>query len=265
MKTITRHPILVGLSPNGFALRLDPFACTKHDDSTIKHAQHRSTSARKSTWPGVSSKLIVHSFHRKVTQAAKIVMPRCCSSGSSSVSVVPESTAPARCLAPLINSICSVTVVFPASMWAMMPMLRIFVSSRAMGMIKCSIKLQLPIRSSFFNVLPKSLLWVGRFHSRPHRCFAPKMPEKMEKPIAVFEFSSLRRTFRFPLVNVFVSGALLLVNSAISFALYSSLRGSVPGLDTYPRHGSSSFLLCRDLLMIEWALWDWLRGLLWHR
>src|SRR5688572_18700949 len=54
-----------------------------------------------------------------------MVMPRSASSASSSVVVVPISTSPARCLAPLANSIRSVTVVLPASIWAMMPILRI--------------------------------------------------------------------------------------------------------------------------------------------
>ena len=42
----------------------------------------RSTSAVKSTWPGVSIRLISISFQGKVTEAALMVMPRSCSSGS---------------------------------------------------------------------------------------------------------------------------------------------------------------------------------------
>src|SRR4051795_7464957 len=60
-------------------------------------------------------------------------MPRSASSGSSSVVVVPMSTAPARCFAPLVNSMRSVTVVLPASICAMMPMFRIFSSGIAIG------------------------------------------------------------------------------------------------------------------------------------
>lgn len=92
------------------------------------------------------------------------------------------------------------------------------------------------------------------------------MPEKMENQSRYLNFRAFVGLSVFLLVNVFVSGALLLVNSAISFALYSSLRGSVPGLDTYPQAWQLViFALPVILLMIEWALWDWLRGLLWHR
>src|SRR3972149_1120404 len=59
-------------------------------------------------------------------------MPRSASSGSSSVVVVPMSTSPARCFVPLAKSIRSVTVVLPASMWAIMPMLRMRSSGVAM-------------------------------------------------------------------------------------------------------------------------------------
>ena len=61
------------------------------------------------------------------------------------MSVVPWSTRPTRCLAPLRNSIRSVTVVLPASMWAMMPMLRSLeistVMVRSVKMLDCEHRL----------------------------------------------------------------------------------------------------------------------------
>jgi hypothetical protein len=52
------------------------------------------------------------------------------------VIVVPRSTSPSRWLVFVKNSIRSVSVVLPASMWATIPMLRMFSSARFIG-ISC--------------------------------------------------------------------------------------------------------------------------------
>ena len=54
----------------------------------------RSTSAMKSGWPGVSIRLTCTSFSANDATADLIVMPRCRSSASESVCVVPASTLP---------------------------------------------------------------------------------------------------------------------------------------------------------------------------
>ena len=61
----------------------------------------RSTSAVKSTWPGVSMMLMVVSPQSIDTAALLIVMPLARSSGSKSVVVSPSSTSPNLCFVPL--------------------------------------------------------------------------------------------------------------------------------------------------------------------
>ena len=61
----------------------------------------RSTSAVKSTCPGVSIRLMVWSFQVKLTAAEKMVMPRSCSCSSKSVLVVAKSTSPGAWVAPV--------------------------------------------------------------------------------------------------------------------------------------------------------------------
>ena len=60
----------------------------------------RSTSAMKSGCPGVSMRFAVTSPIVNDTTAALIVMPRCCSSASESVCVVPLSTLPTSSMTP---------------------------------------------------------------------------------------------------------------------------------------------------------------------
>ena len=60
----------------------------------------RSTSAMKSGWPGVSIRLTVTSSIANDTTADLIVMPRCCSSASESVWVLPSSTLPISSMTP---------------------------------------------------------------------------------------------------------------------------------------------------------------------
>ena len=54
-----RHLIFVGLPPDGFRLGLDAFLGVEDDHAAVEDAQERSTSAVKSTWPGVSIRLMV--------------------------------------------------------------------------------------------------------------------------------------------------------------------------------------------------------------
>ncbi len=60
----------------------------------------RSTSAMKSGWPGVSTKLTATSSISNDVTADLIVIPRCCSSASESVWVVPASTLPTSSMTP---------------------------------------------------------------------------------------------------------------------------------------------------------------------
>ena len=62
----------------------------------------RSTSAVKSTWPGVSIRLMWWSRQWQVVAALVIVMPRSCSCGIESVVVLPSSTSPILCLRPAV-------------------------------------------------------------------------------------------------------------------------------------------------------------------
>ena len=58
-----------------------PSTAEKTTTAPSRTRSERSTSAVKSTWPGVSMMLIVTSFHRQVIAAATIVIPRSRSSG----------------------------------------------------------------------------------------------------------------------------------------------------------------------------------------
>ena len=89
----------------------------------------RSTSAVKSTWPGVSITLMRWSRQYVVVAADVIVMPRSCSWTIQSIFAAPSWTSPILCRLPVKKRIRSVTVVLPASMCAMIPTLRM----RSMG------------------------------------------------------------------------------------------------------------------------------------
>ena len=54
----------------------------------------RSTSAVKSTWPGVSMMLMRWSFQKQVVAAEVIVIPRSCSCSIQSIVAVPSCTSP---------------------------------------------------------------------------------------------------------------------------------------------------------------------------
>ena len=80
-------------------------ACTPSTAETTSTAPSstlstRSTSAMKSGWPGVSIRLTVTSPIANDATADLIVMPRCRSSASESVCVVPASTLPTSSMTP---------------------------------------------------------------------------------------------------------------------------------------------------------------------
>ena len=57
-----RHVVAVGLAPDGLGLGLDAADAAEDRHRPVQHAQaDRSTSMVKSTWPGVSMRLIVWS------------------------------------------------------------------------------------------------------------------------------------------------------------------------------------------------------------
>ena len=80
-------------------------ACTPSTAETTSTAPSstpstRSTSAMKSGWPGVSIRLTVTSSTTNDTTADLMVMPRCRSSASVSVWVLPSSTLPSSSMTP---------------------------------------------------------------------------------------------------------------------------------------------------------------------
>ena len=106
------------------------WACTPSTAETTSTApsstaRTRSTSAMKSGWPGVSIRLTVTSPIANVATAVLIVIPRCCSSASVSVCVVPLSTLPSSWITPAACSSRSVSVVLPASTCARIPKLSV--------------------------------------------------------------------------------------------------------------------------------------------
>ena len=93
-----------------------------------KTARERYTSAKKSMWPGVSTMLTLQLCHWKEVTAVWMVIPRCRSKNIVSVLVVPFSTLPGSEMVPLAYSRRSVSVVLPASTWARIPILIMFMS-----------------------------------------------------------------------------------------------------------------------------------------
>ena len=77
-----------------------PPTAQKTPTAPSRTRRQRSTSAVKSTWPGVSISVMRVSSHSSVTAALLMVMPLAFSSGSKSVVVLPSSTSPALCLEP---------------------------------------------------------------------------------------------------------------------------------------------------------------------
>jgi hypothetical protein len=101
-----------------------PLTASKTATAPSSTRRLRSTSAVKSTWPGVSMMLIEWLFHSAAVAADWIVIPRLRSSSRKSIVASPSWTSPVSWILPVRNRMRSVTVVLPASMWAMMPMLR---------------------------------------------------------------------------------------------------------------------------------------------
>ena len=89
-----RDVVLVGLAPDLLGLRLDAFLAVEHGNGTVEHAQARSTSTVKSTWPGVSMMLIWLSFQKQVVAAEVMVIPRSCSCSIQSIVAAPSCTSP---------------------------------------------------------------------------------------------------------------------------------------------------------------------------
>ena len=91
----------------------------------------RSTSAMKSGWPGVSTRLTARSPRTNEATADRIVMPRSRSRSRESVWVVPASTLPTWSIAPALKRSRSVRVVLPASTWARIPRLSVSMEPHA--------------------------------------------------------------------------------------------------------------------------------------
>lgn len=78
-----------------------PATASKTATAPSSTRSERSTSSAKSTWPGVSIRLIRWPSQAQLTAAAKMVMPRSRSWGSKSVTVVPSWTSPRLWVAPV--------------------------------------------------------------------------------------------------------------------------------------------------------------------
>src|SRR6266699_6820655 len=75
-----------------------PATASKTTTPPSRTRRERSTSAVKSTWPGVSIMLIRVSCQKQVVAADVIVMPRSCSCGIQSIVAAPSCTSPIRCI-----------------------------------------------------------------------------------------------------------------------------------------------------------------------
>ena len=71
-----------------------PATASKTATAPSSTRSDRSTSIVKSTWPGVSIRLIQVSFHLQVVAALVIVMPRSCSWTIQSMTAAPSWTSP---------------------------------------------------------------------------------------------------------------------------------------------------------------------------
>ena len=71
-----------------------PATASKTATAPSRTRSERSTSAVKSTWPGVSMMLIRCSFQKQVVAAEVIVIPRSCSCSIQSIVAVPSWTSP---------------------------------------------------------------------------------------------------------------------------------------------------------------------------
>ncbi len=71
-----------------------PATASKTATAPSSTRSDRSTSAVKSTWPGVSMMLMRLSFQKQVVAAEVIVIPRSCSCSIQSIVAVPSWTSP---------------------------------------------------------------------------------------------------------------------------------------------------------------------------
>ena len=71
-----------------------PATASKTATAPSRTRSERSTSAVKSTWPGVSMMLIRWSFQKQVVAAEVMVIPRSCSCSIQSMVAVPSWTSP---------------------------------------------------------------------------------------------------------------------------------------------------------------------------
>ena len=99
----------------------------------------RSTSMVKSTCPGVSMTLIRVSCQKAWVTAEVMVMPRSRSCSIQSIWEAPSWVSPVLWMRPVKNSMRSVSVVLPASMWAAMPMLRVCARSVLIAVVMSSL------------------------------------------------------------------------------------------------------------------------------
>jgi hypothetical protein len=104
---------------------------TNTADSHTRNAP--SAYATKLGSPGVSNRLILRCSHSNELSAAEIDIPRACSSGSASETVLCSFTDPSRLVTPASNSSPSCSDVLPAPRWPTRATLRIRSAAARMG------------------------------------------------------------------------------------------------------------------------------------
>ena len=128
-----RHSMPIGLVPHRLGLRLHALAGVEHRHRPIQDAQgalhldgevhvSRRVQDVDAVWSAGEGPRI--GLQKAVVAAEVMVMPRCFSCTIQSSSVEPARTSPMAWMRPVKKRMRSVSVVLPASMWAMMPMLR---------------------------------------------------------------------------------------------------------------------------------------------
>ena len=97
-----RHVVLVGLAPDRLRLGLDARRQVEQTPTAPSRTRsERSTSAVKSTWPGVSMRLMRCRPTRTGRRPTLIVIPRSCSCSIAVRSAVPSCTSPILCDLPV--------------------------------------------------------------------------------------------------------------------------------------------------------------------
>ena len=89
-----RHPVLVGLPPDGLGLRLDAGDGVEHRDRAVEHAQRALDLGREVDVTGGIDDVDPVSFHEQVVAAEVMVMPRSCSWTIQSIVAAPSCTSP---------------------------------------------------------------------------------------------------------------------------------------------------------------------------